>query len=153
MLPSGFEPAIPASKRPQTDPLDHTATAFGKIRWYTWRISWRGCVIFGAQRNFMVVISTGCCLLLLSPWKCERTDTSINECIPSIHLYAHTYLRHKTVNVQPYVILNRKQGSTDRQSQIHLYNFCCFQIFDNWCETSRKTDNRMSEWSEIAFLN
>jgi hypothetical protein len=33
MLPQGFEPAIPASERPQTHALDRTATGIGHIRY------------------------------------------------------------------------------------------------------------------------
>jgi hypothetical protein len=34
MPTAGFEPAIPASERPQTHALDHAATGFGTILFY-----------------------------------------------------------------------------------------------------------------------
>ena len=32
MLPAGFEPAIPARKRPQTHALDRAATGIGNVK-------------------------------------------------------------------------------------------------------------------------
>jgi len=65
----------------------------------------------------------GYCLLLLSPWKCERREASTNECMLSTHLCVYLNLRDKPVKAQPYVISNRKTGSTDCQSQLDLYSW------------------------------
>jgi len=83
MLPSGFEPPIPANKRPQTHLLDQTATAIGKIRWYMWR----GCVICGAQMFFFMDIVF--CCLVLGNLK-GQTRPLMNVCHPSTCAYICT---------------------------------------------------------------
>ena len=40
MLPAGFEPAIPASERPQTHALDRAATGIGETDYWCYKLSW-----------------------------------------------------------------------------------------------------------------
>jgi hypothetical protein len=44
MLRAGFEPATPATKRPQTYALDSTATGIGKISLTAGTMKWTVCV-------------------------------------------------------------------------------------------------------------
>ena len=94
---------------------------------------WTNFFLDGEEYKLNIVF---CCLVPgYVKW---QTDTDSNACRPSIHLcvylYTRTYVSHKPVNIhktwtQMHVTLNSKKRNTNRQQQLHLYQFYCLPNF------------------------